>query len=126
MADYKVGRLSSDIQRIVSGKLRDLKDPRVNSGMITVVRVDVSRDRSVARVYVSSFEGLDKAKEAVKGLESATGFLRREIANVLHIRKAPELRFIADDSTEYSAHISRVIKDLDLKYDDEEDNGEAE
>lgn len=126
MADYKVGRLSSDIQRIVSGKLRDLKDPRVNSGMITVVRVDVSRDRSVARVYVSSFEGLDKAKEAVKGLESATGLLRREIANVLHIRKAPELRFIADDSTEYSAHISKVIKDLDLKYDDEEDNGEVE
>lgn len=126
MADCKVGRLSSDIQRIVSGKLRDLKDPRVNSGMITVVRVDVSRDRSVARVYVSSFEGLDKAKEAVKGLESATGLLRREIANVLHIRKAPELRFIADDSTEYSAHISKVIKDLDLKYDDEEDNGEVE
>lgn len=126
MADYKVGRLSSDIQRIVSGKLRDLKDPRVNSGMITVVRVDVSRDRSVARVYVSSFEGFDKAKEAVKGLESATGLLRREIANVLHIRKAPELRFIADDSTEYSAHISKVIKDLDLKYDDEEDNGEVE
>lgn len=120
MADYKVGRLSSDIQRIVSGKLRDLKDPRLNSGMLTVVKVDVSGDRSVARVYVSSFEGIEKAKEAVKGLDSAAGFLRREIANVLHIRRAPELRFIADDSTEYSAHIAKVIKDLDLKYDDEE------
>lgn len=120
MADYKVGRLSSDIQRIVSGKLRDLKDPRLNSGMLTVVKVDVSSDRSVARVYVSSFEGIEKAREAVKGLDSAAGFLRKEIANVLHIRRAPELRFIADDSTEYSAHIAKVIKDLDLKYDDEE------
>ena len=124
MADFKVGRLSSDIQRIVSGKLRDLKDPRINGSMLTVVKVDVSGDRSVARVYISSFEGLAKAKEAVKGLESASGFLRREIANVLHIRKAPELRFIADDSTEYSAHIAKMIKDLDLKYD--EDAGEDE
>ena len=124
MADFKGGRLSSDIQRIVSGKLRDLKDPRINGSMLTVVKVDVSGDRSVARVFVSSFEGIEKAKEAVKGLESAAGFLRREITNVLHIRKAPELRFIADDSTEYSAHIAKVIKDLDLKYDEDEEAAE--
>ncbi len=124
MADFKVGRLSSDIQRIVSGKLRDLKDPRINGSMLTVVKVDVSGDRSVARVFVSSFEGIEKAKEAVKGLESAAGFLRREITNVLHIRKAPELRFIADDSTEYSAHIASLIKDLDLKYDEDEEAAE--
>ena len=124
MADFKVGRLSSDIQRIVSGKLRDLKDPRINGSMLTVVKVDVSGDRSVARVFVSSFEGIEKAKEALKGLESAAGFLRREITNVLHIRKAPELRFIADDSTEYSAHIAKVIKDLDLKYDEDEEAAE--
>lgn len=124
MADFKVGRLSSDIQRIVSGKLRDLKDPRINGSMLTVVKVDVSGDKSVARVYISSFEGIAKAKEAVKGLESASGYLKREIANVLHIRKCPELRFVADDSTEYSAHIARVIKDLNLKYDDDETEGE--
>ncbi|MBQ8395555.1 MAG: 30S ribosome-binding factor RbfA [Oscillospiraceae bacterium] len=126
MADFKVGRLSSDIQRIISGKLRDLKDPRVNGSMLTVVKVDVSCDKSVARVYISSFEGIAKAKEAVKGLESASGFLKREIANVLHIRKCPELRFVADDSTEYSAHIAKVIKDLNLKYDDDETEGEEE
>ncbi len=124
MADFKVGRLSSDIQRIISMKLRDLKDPRINGSMLTVVKVDVSGDRSVARVYISSFEGIEKAKEAVKGLESAGGFLKREISNVLHIRKSPELRFIADDSTAYSAHIAKVIKDLDLKYDDQEEDTE--
>ena len=54
------------------------------------------------------------AKEAVKGLESASGLLRHEIVAVLGIRKAPELRFIADDSAEYSAHISKLLRDLNI------------
>ena len=119
MADFKAARLSSDIQRIIGGKLRDLKDPRIVAEKLTVVRVDVSRDRSVAKVYVSSFDGMNSAKEAVKGLESASGLLRREIVSVLGIRKAPELRFVPDDSAEYSAHISKMLKDLNLPDDNE-------
>lgn len=114
MADFKAARLSSDIQRIVGGKLRDLKDPRIDAERLTVVRAEVSRDRSVARIYVSSLDGINAAKEAIKGLESASGLLRHEIVAVLGIRKAPELRFIADDSAEYSAHISKMLKDLNL------------
>lgn len=124
MADFKSGRMAADIQRIISGKLRDLKDPRVNGSMLTVMKCDVSHDRSVCRVYISSFEGVEKAKEAVKGLENATGLLRREISNVLHIRKCPELRFIADDSAEYSQKIFSILKDLDIKYDEEETEDE--
>lgn len=122
MADFKAARLSSDIQRIVGGKMRDLKDPRIRAERLTVVRVDVSRDRSVARVYVSSLDGMDAAKEAVKGLESASGLLRREIVAVLGIRKAPELRFVPDDSAEYSAHISKMLKDLNLPQDEVTDD----
>lgn len=114
MADFKAARLSSDIQRIVGGKLRDLKDPRIDAERLTVVRAEVSRDRSVARIYISSLDGINAAKEAIKGLESASGLLRHEIVAVLGIRKAPELRFIADDSAEYSAHISKMLKDLNL------------
>ena len=124
MADFKAARLSSDIQRIIGGKMRDLKDPRIKAERLTVVRVDVSRDRSVARVYVSSLDGMDAAKEAVKGLESASGLLRREIVAVLGIRKAPELRFVPDDSAEYSAHISKMLKDLNLPDDSEEESDE--
>ena len=124
MADFKAARLSSDIQRIIGGKMRDLKDPRIVSERLTVVRVDVSRDRSVARVYVSSLDGMDAAKEAVKGLESASGLLRHEIVAVLGIRKAPELRFVPDDSAEYSAHISKMLKDLNLPKDSEGDEDE--
>lgn len=122
MADFKAARLSSDIQRIIGGKMRDLKDPRITAERLTVVRVDVSRDRSVARVYVSSLDGMGAAKEAVKGLESASGLLRREIVAVLGIRKAPELRFVPDDSAEYSAHISKMLKDLNLPDDEETDD----
>ena len=124
MADFKAARLSSDIQRIIGGKMRDLKDPRIQAERLTVVRVDVSRDRSVAKVYVSSLDGMDAAKDAVKGLESASGLLRREIVAVLRIRKAPELRFVPDDSAEYSAHISKMLKDLNLPEDSEADEDE--
>lgn len=120
MADFKSARLASDIQRIIGGKLRDLKDPRIDAQRLTVGRVDVTRDRSVAKVYVSSLGGMAAAKEAVKGLESASGLLRHEIVAVLGIRKAPELRFIPDDSAEYSAHISKVLKSLNIPQESEE------
>ena len=113
MAGYKPRRLSEDIRRIISGKIRDLKDPRINkNGMITIVRCDVSNDISYCKVYVSSFEGFDKAKEAVKGFESASGLLKREISNVLRLRKCPELEFVADNSMEHSIKINKILKDV--------------
>lgn len=115
MASHKAGRMSEDIKRIISGKIRDLKDPRISqNGMLTIVRCDVAGDGSFCKVYVSSFEGYDKAKEAVKGFESASGFLKREISNVLGIRKCPELKFIADDSMEHSAQINEKLKNIAL------------
>lgn len=118
MADFKAERFASDLQRIISGMLPDLKDPRIKGKMLTVVRCEVTRDRSSARVYVSSIKGIDDAKEAVSGLESASGMIKREVSDLLHIRKAPELKFIADDSSEYSAHISKLLKEMDIKEDD--------
>ncbi len=113
MAGYKAGRMSEDIRRIISGKMRDLKDPRIDGGnMLTVVRCDVAKDGSYCKVYISSFEGLERAKEAVKGFESATGFLKREISNVLKLKKSPELKFVADNSIEHSAEITRKLRAL--------------
>lgn len=124
MASFKAGRMSEDIRRIISGKMRELKDPRINGGdMLTVVRCEVASDGSFCRVYISSLEGFDKAKEAVKGFESASGFLKREISNVLGLRKAPELKFVADDSAEYSARIFEKLKNIKITTDTEEDGG---
>lgn len=122
MAGFKPRRLSEDIRRIISGKIRDLKDPRINNnGMITIVRCDISNDLSYCKVYVSSFEGYEKAKEAVKGFESASGLLKREISNVLRLRKCPELEFAADNSMEHSIKINKILKEVsaDKSYSDD-------
>ena len=127
MAGYRAGRMSEDIRRIISGKMRDLKDPRIHGGdMLTIVRCDLAGDGSFCKVYVSSFEGYEKAKEAVKGFESATGFLKREISNVLKLKKCPELKFIADNSIEHSAKINKLLKEVLPEEEKEEKDGEEQ
>lgn len=111
MASYKIGRLSEDIKRELSVMLRELKDPRI-SKLLSIVRVEVSGDLSHCKVNVSAIEGFEKTKESVEGLTSASGFIRRELTNRLHLRKCPEMKFIADDSIEHSAQISKLIKDV--------------
>ena len=123
MAGYRVGRVSEDIKREIVAVIRELKDPRVRDKLLTVVRVDVSSDLSYAKVYVSSMSGIEDAKEAVKGLASATGLIRREVGSKLHLRKTPELKFIADDSVQHGMEIfkkieSTVITDADVNEDE--------
>ncbi len=109
MAGYKIDRLSSDIQFHISDIVRNSKDPRVNSAMLTIMRVDVTNDLSYATVYVGALEGFEAAKSAVKALKSASGFVRRELGSRVKMRKVPEIRFVADDSSERSAHIASII-----------------
>lgn len=110
MAGYRVDRISEDIKREIISIMRELKDPRVH-GMLTVVKVDVTNDLSYAKVYVSAMEGIDTAKEAVIGLKSAAGYIRREVGNRLHLRKSPELKFIADDSIEKGMELFNKLRD---------------
>lgn len=112
MAGYRIDRVSEDIKREIIAVIRELKDPRVMDKMLTVVRVEVSSDASYAKVYISAMEGLETAKEAVKGLKSATGFIRREVGKRLHLRKTPELNFVADDSIEHGMNIVKMMDDL--------------
>ena len=111
MANYKNSRMAEDIKREMTAILRELKDPRIDK-MLTIVRADLSGDMSVCKIYVSSFEGMEKTKESVKGLTSACGFIRRELFHRLKKRKSPELTFIADNSIERSAEISKKLNDL--------------
>lgn len=109
MAGFKIDRVSSDIRLCLSQLLREVKDPRVSS-LLSIVKLTVSGDMSYATVYVSAIEGAEKTAESVKALnKSASGFLRRELGKRLSLRKVPELRFVADNSIENSAHISRII-----------------
>lgn len=111
MANFKNGRISEDIKREIAAQLRELKDPRI-SKMLTIVRTEISGDSSHCKVYISSLEGLEIAKQSCKGLQSATGLLKREISNKLHLKKCPDLQFIPDNSIEHSADIIQILKDL--------------
>ncbi len=111
MANFKNSRMAEDIKREMTAILRELKDPRIDK-MLTIVRVDLSGDMSVCKIYVSSFEGIEKTLESVKGLTNASGFIRRELFHRLKMRKSPELTFIADNSIERSAEISKKLNDL--------------
>lgn len=121
MAGYKTDRVSEDIKREIAAMIRELKDPRIQ-GMLTVVNVEVSSDASFAKVYVSAMEGIETAKTAVKGLTSAIGYIRREIGKRLHLRKTPELKFIADDSIEKGMNITRLINSVVKEENPDEDN----
>ena len=91
--------------------LRELKDPRIDK-LLTIVRADLSGDMSNCKIYVSSLEGMERTKESVAGLKSAAGFIRRELFHRLKMRKSPELTFVADNSIERSAEISKKLGDL--------------
>ncbi|MBR2133934.1 MAG: 30S ribosome-binding factor RbfA [Eubacterium sp.] len=111
MAGFHIDRISEDIKREIISIMRELKDPRI-SPMLTVVKVDVTNDLSYAKVYISAIEGIEVAKTSVKGLESAQGYIRKQLGSRLHLRKCPELRFIADDSIEKGMELFNKIKEL--------------
>ncbi len=117
MAGHRINRVSEDIKRELSAIFRKLKDPRI-SGMITVLRVEVTSDLSYATVHVSTIEGEEKTKESIKGLKSAQGYIRHELGSALKLRHVPELRFVADNSIAYSAEINKILRDLHVDDDD--------
>jgi len=93
--------------------IRSVKDPRVNSGFVTITHCEISGDLKFAKVYFSVLNG--DAEEVKKGLISAKGFIRREIAERLNMRNTPELTFVSDDSIEKGDKISKILNDINLE-----------
>lgn len=115
MASNRIGRINEEIQRELSAQFRQLKDPRVSQvGMVSITRVDTTSDLRYAKIYVSV---LDKSqeKDVLKGLKSASGFLRRELGHALQLRYTPELQFIGDDSIQHGAHILELLRQEEQK-----------
>lgn len=114
MSGHRINRISEDIKRHLSEILRTLKDPRI-SKLLSIVKVDVAGDLSIAKIYISAIEGYDETLSSVEALKSAQGFVRRELASRLKLRHTPELKFIADDSIIYGSNISRMIDEISRK-----------
>ena len=110
-------RINEDIQRELSALLRDIKDPRVQQGMISVTGVDTTSDLRHAKVYLSVFD-MHSEKEFRKGLKSASGYLRRELGHSLDLRYTPELQFELDNSIERGSRINTILGSLDIPEDE--------
>ncbi|MBR0260929.1 MAG: 30S ribosome-binding factor RbfA [Selenomonadaceae bacterium] len=106
--------------------LTDLKDPRI--GFVTVTDVEMTGDLREAKIYVSIMGGEEQVKSSLEGLNSALGFVRREIGQRVRLRFTPEISFALDTSLDYGDHIQKLLLQVegDLKNDDNAQGGGAE
>ncbi len=100
--------MKQEISKII---LQDLKDPRV--GFVTVTKVSVTSDLRSARIFVSLYGSDEQMKACWEGLQSALGFIRREVGRCVRLRYTPELSLALDQSLAYSAHIQRLLLDVE-------------
>ena len=112
MASNRIGRINEEIQREMSSLIRTVKDPRV-SGMISVTAVNTTPDLKFCKVYISVLDKSD-VEQVLKGLKSASGYLRRELGRALNLRNTPELTFVRDDSIDQGAHILDMLRNPEI------------
>ena len=108
MASNRIGRINEEIQRELSALIPAVKDPRV-SGMISVTAVETTPDLRYAKAYISVLDK-ENGERVLKGLRSASGWLRRELGSALRLRYTPELVFQLDDSIDKGAHILELLR----------------
>ena len=119
-------RVNAEVQRELSNILRGgIKDPRVSPmikdprihPMTSVMAVEVAPDLKTCKAYISVLGDEKAQQDTIKGLQSAEGFIRRELARTINMRNTPEIKFIVDQSIEYGVNISKKIDEVtkDLK-----------
>ena len=113
MASNRIGRINEEIQRELSDLIRSLKDPRVQT-LLSITRVDTTPDLRYSKIYISVLDE-EKQKDALRGLKSAGGWLRRELGSSLQLRYTPELVFELDDSLKYGAHMFDLLSKLEAE-----------
>ena len=125
---HRQGRMGEEIRKIISDLLfKGLKDPRL-SAMISITAVEVTSDGSYATVYLSVL-GMDpdaekaaaQQQDTLDALNSAKGFIRKEIGRQIKLRHVPDLIFKIDKSLEYGRHIDELISTLDIRRDEDEE-----
>lgn len=115
-------RINAEVQRELGNILRGgIKDPRV-ALMTSVVAVEVAPDLKTCKAYISVFGDKKAQEDTLRGLQSAEGYIRRELARTINMRNTPEIVFVLDQSIEYGVNMSKKIDELtrDLKEEEEE------
>lgn len=105
-------RVNTEVQRELSSIVRGgIKDPRV-APWTSVVAAEVAPDLKTCKVYISVLGGEKEQKDTLEGLQSAEGYIRRELARTLNMRNTPQIRFILDQSIEYGVNMSKKIDEV--------------
>ena len=108
-------RINGEVQKALSDIIRsELKDPRIHP-MTSVVLVQVTPDLKYCKAYISVLGDQKAQEDTLKGLQSAEGYIRRELARTINMRNTPEITFILDQSIEYGVNMSKMIDDLTKK-----------
>lgn len=102
------GEVQKELSRIIS---REMKDPRI-SPMTSVVAVEVAPDLKTCKAYISVLGDEKAQQDTVTGLQSAEGYIRRELAHRLNMRNTPEVKFVLDQSIEYGVSMSKKIDEV--------------
>ena len=104
-------RVNTEVQRELSNIVRNMKDPRV-APWTSVVAASVAPDLKTCKAYISVLGDEEAQKETIQGLQSAEGYIRRELAHTLNMRNTPEIRFVLDQSIEYGVNMSKKIDEV--------------
>ena len=113
MSGNRMARVGEEVRRELGDLLQHrMSDPRVT--WVSVTRVDVSRDLSHAKVYVSRLGEEDALTEALAALEKAAPMLRRELGRRMRLRRVPELHFLPDVGLLHSLRVSQILGEIDL------------
>lgn len=113
----KNNRVNGEVKKALSSIIREVKDPRV-SAFASVMDVYVSPDLKTCKIYITVLGGEKEREETLQGLNSARGYIRRELARIVNLRNTPELTFLMDGSIEYGVDMSKKIEEV-MRHDDE-------
>jgi ribosome-binding factor A len=112
MAKGRMRRVDVAIRQVIGDAMAgELKDPRV--GFVTVTDVRTSADLSHARVYVSVLGDEQQRRASLEGLRSAHGFLQRQLAAELHLKRTPTLEFSYDDTTDRALRVDALLAEIE-------------
>lgn len=114
-------RINGEVQKVLAEIIRgELKDPRINP-MTMVMAVEVAPDLKSCKAYISVLGDVQSQEDTLKGLHSAMGYIRTQLAKKINLRNTPEIKFIMDQSVEYGINMSKLIDEVNADIHERED-----
>lgn len=114
MAKHRIEKVNEEVRKEISEIIRnDIKDPRVNS-LVSVIAAEVTPDYKFAKVYISLLGTEEERQDALKGLKSSAGYVRKLLSERMRLRYTPQINFTLDGTIEHGAHIMQILREIEV------------